>query len=68
MANTKNSSGKKKTKPSKVVLIRLPGKGKIDPKEIRRAVKAVIDERLKAEAEAKAKVEANGKGHVVETE
>jgi hypothetical protein len=55
---------------SKTVFIRPPGRGKIDPREIRRAVKAVYEERLREEAEAKAKADpgANGKAHPPETE
>lgn len=53
---------------AKTVLIRPPGRGKIDPREIRRAVKAVIDRRLKAEAETEAKAAANGKAHPPEAE
>ena len=55
---------------SKTVFIPPPGRGKIDPREIRRAVKAVIDRRLKAEAEAAAtaKATANGKAHPPEAE
>ena len=55
---------------AKTILIRPPGRGKIDPREIRRAVKAVFEERLKEEAEAKAKTAAgaNGKAHSSESE
>jgi hypothetical protein len=55
---------------AKTVLIRPSGRGKIDPREIRRAVRAVVEERLKeeAKAEARAKADANGKAHPVEPE
>jgi hypothetical protein len=55
---------------AKTVFIPPQRRGKIDPREIRRAVKAVIDRRLKAEAEAaaKAKAGANGKAHAPEGE
>jgi len=64
MANTKNSSAKPKKKRPKVVLVRLPGKGKIDANLIRKAVRKVHREMLEAGAAAKA--EANGDTHVAE--
>jgi hypothetical protein len=68
MATTKKTAATKKKKQPKVVLIRLPGKGKIDPKLIRKAVLKVHRKMLEDEAAAKAKgkSEANGDTHVVE--
>jgi hypothetical protein len=69
MSTTKKTGAKKK-RPKKLVVLRLPGphKGKIDPREIRRAVVAVRTAFWREEAEAKARAEANGKGHSPEAE
>jgi hypothetical protein len=55
---------------AKTVLIRPPNRGKIDPREMRKTLKALYAERAKAEAEAKAKAKAekNGKAHRPEAE
>ncbi|HEX3148653.1 MAG TPA: hypothetical protein VHR66_11245 [Gemmataceae bacterium] len=55
---------------AKTVLIPPPGRGKIDPREIRKAIKAVIEERMQREAEAEAKAKSAGKtrARVWETE
>ena len=75
MATTKKTAAKKK--PKKLVVLRLPSrhKGKIDPKEIRRAVITVYNRMREEEAAAKAKARAekaganaNGEAHPAEEE
>jgi hypothetical protein len=70
MPKTKMAGKKKKKKEREVVYIRPLGRGKIDPRLIRKAVIAVRNRRLKEEAEAKAKAgaEANGDARATEAE
>jgi hypothetical protein len=51
MATTKKGGTTKKPKKIKLVLHKLPGKGRIDPKAIWEAVIKVRDERLARERE-----------------
>ena len=55
---------------AKTVLIRPPNRGKIDPREMRKTLKALYVERLKAEMGAKAKTtdDKNGTAHSPEAE